>query len=34
MNYDMQGMEMIPGLLAVLKTAKVEIEKEHQVLMV
>jgi hypothetical protein len=34
MNYDMQGMEMIPELLAVLKTAKVEIKKEHQVLMV
>ena len=34
MNYDMQRMEMIPELLAVLKTAKVEIKKEHQVLMV
>ena len=32
MNYDMQGMEMIPELFAVLKAAKVEIKKEHQVL--
>ena len=34
MNYSMQGMEMIPELFAVLKAAKVEIKKEHQVLMV
>ena len=33
MNYNMQGMEMIPELFAVLKAAKVEIKKEHQVLM-
>ena len=31
----MQGMnKMIPELLAMLKTAEVEIKKEHQVLMV
>ena len=34
MNYDMQGMEMIPELFVVLKAVKVEIKKEHQVLMV
>ena len=34
MNYDMQGMELIPKLFTVLKTAKVEIKKEHQLLMV
>ena len=34
MNYNMQGMEMIPKLFAVLKATKVEIKKEHQVLMV
>jgi hypothetical protein len=34
MNYNMQGMEMILELFAVLKAAKVEIKKEHQVLMV
>ena len=34
MNYNMQGMEMIPKMFAVLKVAKVEIKKEHQVLMV
>ena len=34
MNYDMQGMELIPELFAVLKAVKVEIKKEHQVLMV
>ena len=34
MNYNMQGMEMIPELFAVLKAVKVEIKKEHQVLMV
>ena len=34
MNYDMQRMEMIPVLSAVLSTAKVEIKKEHQLLMV
>ena len=33
-NYNMQGMEMIPELFTVLKAAKVEIKKEHQVLMV
>ena len=35
MNYNMQGMtKTIPKLLAILKSAKVEIKKEHQVLMV
>ena len=35
MNYNMQGMtKVIPELFAILKLAKVEIKKEHQVLMV
>ena len=35
MNYNMQGMnKTIPELFAMLKVAKVEIKKEHQVLMV
>ena len=35
MNYNMQGMtKTIPELFAILKSAKVEIKKEHQVLMV
>ena len=35
MNYNMQGMtKVIPELFAMLKLAKVEIKKEHQVLMV
>ena len=35
MNYNMQGMtKMIPKLFAMLKSVKVEIKKEHQVLMV
>ena len=35
MNYNMQGMmKMILKLFAMLKLAKVEINKEHQVLMV
>ena len=35
MNYNMQGMtKMIPELFATLKSTKVEINKEHQVLMV
>ena len=35
MNYNMQGMtKVIPELFAILKSAKVEIKKEHQVLMV
>ena len=35
MNYKMLGMEiMIPELFAMFDTAKVEIKKEHQVLMV
>ena len=35
MNYNMQGMDQtIPELFAMLKAAKVEIKKEHQVLMV
>ena len=35
MNYNMQGMDKtFPELFAMLKTAKVEIKKEHQVLMV
>ena len=35
MTYNMQGMEKtLPQLFAMLKTAEVEIKKEHQVLMV
>ena len=35
MNYNVQGItEKIPELFAMLKSVKVEIEKEHQVLMV
>ena len=35
MNYKMPGMEiMIPDLFVMFDTAKVEIKKEHQVLMV
>ena len=35
MNYNMQGMTKgIPELFAMLKSAKVEIMKKHQVLMV
>jgi hypothetical protein len=35
MNYNMQGMrKTLPELLSMLKTAEVEIKKEHQVLMV
>ena len=35
MNYNMQGMnKTIPELFAMLKAVKVEIKKEHQVLMV
>ena len=35
MNYSMQGMtKVIPELFAMLKSTKVEIKKEHQVLMV
>ena len=35
MNYNMQGMtKTIPELFAMLKSAKVEIKKKHQVLMV
>ena len=35
MNYSMQGItEKIPELFAMLKSVKVEIKKEHQVLMV
>ena len=35
MYYNMQGMtKTIPELFAMLKSAKVEIKKEHQVLMV
>ena len=35
MNYNMQGMDIvIPELFAMLKAAKVEIKKEHQVLMI
>ena len=34
MNYNMQGMmKVIPELFAMLKSTKVEIKKEHQVLM-
>ena len=33
MNYNMQGMtKVIPELFAMLKSTKVEIKKEHQVL--
>ena len=35
MNYSMQGMtKMIPELFVMLKSTKVEIKKDHQVLMV
>ena len=35
MNYSMQGMtEMIPELFMMMKSMKVEIKKEHQVLMI
>ena len=35
MNYNMQGMtKVIPELFAMLKSTKVEIKKEHQVLMI
>ena len=35
MNYSMQGMtEMIPELFVMLKSTKVEIKKERQVLMI
>ena len=35
MNYSMQGMtKMIPELFMMMKSMKVEIKKEHQVLMV
>ena len=35
MNYNMQGMtKTIPKLFAMLKSAKVEVKKEHQVLVV
>ena len=35
MNYDLQGMtKVIPKLFAMLKSTKVEIKKEHQVLMI
>ena len=35
MNYNMRGMmKTIPKLFAMLKSAKVEIKKKHQVLMV
>ena len=35
MNYNMQGMtKLIPELFVMLKSAEVEIKKEHQVLMV
>src|SRR4051812_14276588 len=35
MNYNMQGItEMIPELFMMMKSMKVEIKKEHQVLMV
>jgi hypothetical protein len=35
MNYNIQGMKKsLPELLSMLKTGKVEIEKEHQVLMI
>ena len=35
MNYSMQGMmKMIPELFMMMKSMKVEINKEHQVLMI
>ena len=35
MNYNMQGItETIPKVIVMLKSMKVEIKKEHQVLMV
>ena len=35
MNYNMQGMtKVIPKLFVMLKSTKVEIKKEHQVLMI
>src|SRR4051812_7506585 len=35
MNYNMQGMKKsLPELLSMLKTAEVEIKKEHQVLII
>ena len=35
MNYNMQGItEIVPKLFMMLKSTKVEIKKEHQVLMV
>ena len=35
MNYDMQGMmKTIPELFMMMKSMKVEIKKEHQVLMI
>ena len=35
MNYNMQGItKMIPKLITIVKSAKVEIKKKHQVLMV
>ena len=35
MNYNMQGMtKVIPKLFAMLKSVKVEIKKEHEMLMV
>ena len=35
MNYNMQGMEKtIPEVYSMLKSAEVEIKKEHQVLMI
>ena len=35
MNYSMEGMtKMIPELFVMLKSTKVEIKKEHQVLMI
>ena len=35
MNYSLSGMEkIVPELFAMFDTAKVEIKKEHQVLMV
>ena len=35
MNYSMQGMtKVIPELFVMLKSTKVEIKKEHQLLMI
>ena len=35
MNYNLQGMtKMVPELFAMLKSAKAEIKKDHQVLMI